>query len=151
MPAALLVPSLISAGTSIAGGIMGSRASKKAAETQVKSGDKALALQGNLYQQQQAMNQPYMNLGQSAIGNLGALVGRPQAMPTMNPATSLGQSPMGMAGPGNRTAGPGQTVGQSMLRPGAGGSVRMRAPDGSVNTVPAEQVSFYTQRGAQVF
>lgn len=142
MPAAVLVPSLISAGTSIVGGIMGSKAAKNAAKTQVESGDKALGLQGHLYQQQQAMNQPYMNLGQSALGNLGAMVGRPQAMPTANPATM---------GPQGRQMPPGgQTVGQSMLRPGGGGMVRMRAPDGSENAVPPDQVQFFLQRGAQV-
>lgn len=145
MPAAVLVPSLISAGTSIVGGIMGSKASKNAAKTQVESGERALGTLGSLYQQQQAAHQPYMQLGQSALGNLGALVGRPQAMPTANPAT-MGPGPSGQRGTPF-----GQTVGQSMLRPGGGGGpVRMRAPDGSENAVPPDQVQFFLQRGAQV-
>lgn len=81
MPAAVAIPALIGAGTSIAGGAMQSRAANNAAKTQAASADRAMALQremlgnalGAQYQNQQAINQLYSPYTQTAPMSLAAL------------------------------------------------------------------------------
>lgn len=69
----------IAAGASAAGSVasakMGSNAAKKAAETQAKSAREAQGMAGNIFQQQQQMQSPYMQLGGNAAGMLGRLTG----------------------------------------------------------------------------
>jgi hypothetical protein len=68
----LLTVGLIGAGTSLFGGFMGSSASKKAANQQVDAENKALDFQKQMWGQQQENQAPYLQAGQTSIGNIMA-------------------------------------------------------------------------------
>ena len=151
MPAAIAIPSLISAGTSIVGGVMGSKASKKAAQQQVQSADRGLELLGGIHQQQQQQQSPYMQLGQGALSNLGMMVGRPMTAPAVNPAPSPTSQMPWQQQPQQVSTLPMSSLMSWLGMAGAqgGGMVRMRAPDGSTQMVPKAQVAHYQQLGAR--
>lgn len=67
MPA---IPALIMAGGAIIGGKMASNASKKAADTQAASADKAADLQAEQYQQTRADQAPWREAGQVALKDM---------------------------------------------------------------------------------
>jgi hypothetical protein len=84
----LLTVGLISAGTAVAGGIMGSRAAGKAAQTQsdaattaaqaqLAASREANALTGNMYEQNRADLAPWRNAGAGALRQLNYLLGIP--------------------------------------------------------------------------
>jgi hypothetical protein len=116
-----LLPYLIGGGVDIAGGYMGSKASKTAAQQQIQSGDRALAALKDAYAQQQAAYNPYAQIGVGALGNLSALTGiqRPAAQPASGAPAPTPQM------------------------------VSLRAPDGSIQQVPADHVDHYLSLGAQ--
>jgi len=60
-------------GSSIGGGILGSRASKKAAEIQAGATDRATQMQWDQYNQQRADSQPWMDAGREALGTLRSM------------------------------------------------------------------------------
>lgn len=66
----LLTVGLISAGTSIAGGLMGSSASKSAAAQQAKSAQDALDFQKQVFNQQQTNQQPFLDSGKTSLSKL---------------------------------------------------------------------------------
>jgi hypothetical protein len=78
MPAAV-VGGIIAGAGSIGAAAIGAHAAGKAADQQVAAGDKALALQKDIYNQQQANEAPWRNTGAAAITSLGGLLGLPQA------------------------------------------------------------------------
>ena len=139
MPAGLLIPSLISAGTSIAQGVIGSKASKKAAQQQQQGGERGLDVWNQVYGQQRQAYDPYLQIGRSALGNLGAMVGRPQTQSPLPQGPQQGQ--MGAFGVAQ------QAVQRSPQ--GQAQVVRLRAPDGSEQDVPMAQAEHYMSRGAQ--
>lgn len=59
----------------VASGVIGANASKSAANTQAQAAQYAADLQNSQFQQMQQNLQPYMNLGQSGISQLQALLG----------------------------------------------------------------------------
>lgn len=82
----LLTVGLISAGTSIAGGIMGSNASGKAADAQVQASKEAMDLINQygskgadylkwILGQQEGAQSPYLQAGTNALGQLAGVVG----------------------------------------------------------------------------
>jgi len=73
----LLTVGLISAGAGLAGAAIQSHQQGKAVDAQKEAGDKALALQKDIYNQQQANEAPWRNTGASAITTLGGLLGLP--------------------------------------------------------------------------
>jgi hypothetical protein len=77
MPAAVVGGIIAGAGAVSAAAIQ-SHAAGKAADQQVAAGDKALALQKDIYNQQQANEAPWRNTGASAITTLGGLLGLQQ-------------------------------------------------------------------------
>ena len=91
----LLTVALIGAGTSIAGGIVQSKAASKATKAQTDAGDKSLALQREIYNQQQANEAPWRNTGAAAITSLGGLLG----LPAGAPGGGTGQLPAQGGGP----------------------------------------------------
>lgn len=176
--AALLIGSGISALTQVGAAKIGSNASKKAADTQTAAGNKALALNEQIYNQQRQDQNPYMQAGQQGLSNLQQLVGNQQ------PRFGGGMTP-GQGGPaplnlGNAFGGPqappqgampaqgGQPMGQPAGAPQQapmgsqgqppmmaqapqspqGAMVKLRAPDGSVEDVPAQLADQFIQRGA---
>jgi hypothetical protein len=66
----LLTVGLISAGGSIVSGLLGKSAATKAAEAQQQSAADALNFQKQVYSDQKANQQPYVQAGQSSIGQL---------------------------------------------------------------------------------
>ena len=63
------------AGSSLIGGIMGSKSASKAAEAQAQSAREALALQKQMYDQTVTRNQPFYNTGVGANNRLATLLG----------------------------------------------------------------------------
>jgi len=63
------------AGSSLIGGIMGSKSASKAAEAQAASAREALALQKQMYDQTVTRNQPFYNTGVGANNRLATLLG----------------------------------------------------------------------------
>jgi hypothetical protein len=74
MPAAIAIPALIGAGTQVAGAVMGSKAAKGAAKTQVQAAERAAGVQQQVYNDQRSLMQPYVQAGQSAVTSLGRLM-----------------------------------------------------------------------------
>lgn len=72
-----LIPSLINAGTSIAGGVMGSQAARDAARTQAGSAEEANRLLWDIYQQNRSDLAPFREAGTAALGGLAGLAGQP--------------------------------------------------------------------------
>ncbi len=157
MPA-IAIPLIISAGASIAKAKMASNAAKKAAQTQETAGERALGFQTQAYQQQRADVAPYAQAGQASLANLTAMGQQPvvsrgpngyQPTRTPAPAPMPAASPMTLnqIGPasGARPRGP-----MSPMSPdgGDGPMVQLRAPDGSVQAVPATVAPHYLARGA---
>ena len=72
---AFITGSVIGAGASLIGGMMGSNASKKAAEAQAAAAREQLALQRRMYEETTARNQPFYNTGVGANNRLATLLG----------------------------------------------------------------------------
>jgi hypothetical protein len=66
----LLTVGLISAGSGIASGLLGSSAAKTASGQQVAEADKALQFQESMWNQQQANQAPYLSAGTTSLGTL---------------------------------------------------------------------------------
>jgi hypothetical protein len=106
-----LAATAASAGSSVYAAKKGSDAAKNAANTQARSAREAQVMAGNMFQQQQAMQSPYMNMGSGAAMTLGRLMGQPQgarfAAPPPNPWQQMqgggggtgGAAPMPMMAP----------------------------------------------------
>jgi len=181
MPAAV-VGGIIAGAGAVGAAAIQSHAAGKAADQQVAAGDKALALQKDIYNQQQVNEAPFRNTGASAITTLGGLLGLPQGggggsmgqLPTntlgstFDPAVTPGQanfanySPTGgyvgknvpmseqMSNRNVNLDASGYTAQQHGASPPSMTMIRMQAPTGEIETVPADQVSHYQQQGAKV-
>ena len=126
----------------------------------------------NIYQGQQKAYAPYTSLGAGAAGLLGQGLGIAVAPPPSGPiqASETGAAPgvnyaqittpqvnkpgvtfPGIGGPGSQPF-PGQPqINPTQQRASSyGGTVKMRAPDGSMSEVPAGSVGHYKQLGAEV-
>ena len=172
MPAALAIPLImggVSAGATVAAAKIGSNASKNAAKTQVDASNQAQAVQQQVYQDQQKAQSPYMQLGQQAAGKLsgyttpstpfnpndyskGAQItpaaaspwGPSQIQPTAPQQASLSQ----MGSPMQNKTMTAQQSAQQGLNPAVGQTVKMRAPNGEVSDVPANQEQHFLQLDA---
>ncbi len=137
------IPQAIQAGTNLAQGYLGSRAANKAAEQQIAATNQAKQELGGIYQQQQALQAPWISSGMASLGALNKGLGlNPQPVPGF-PAGAGGATPQ----PGMMPARPdrqGTIVDQAMPR----ASVMLRAPDGSTQSVPGDQVAHYLAKGA---
>jgi hypothetical protein len=149
-------PLLIGAGASIVAGDVRSEAAKKAAKQQMQASDEAMGETRRVFEDTRAGYAPYQNVGTSAAGSLGSLLG----LPPVSSAPVTGAVPQPAAlGPlrpaGALPGGPGAS--SAMLNQGssagtlggAAGVQVLQAPDGSVKTVPAAQAQWYIQRGAR--
>lgn len=140
---------VLGTGISTAGGLIGAKmsadANTEAAQLNKQYLDEALAYQkqkdayaqnteANRYGQMMASEQPAISTGGAAGAKMADVLGLPapqtRAFTPVDPYTPM---PAGPAAPA--TAAPAM--------------VTMRAPDGSTQQVPANQVAHYTQRGAQ--
>lgn len=167
--AALLGAAALGAGTSLIGGKRAADASKKAAQTQRASGDQALALQRDIWQNQQQLMSPFVQGGNQAFANMQRMAGgqgpgpapapppgAPNGFPSgMVPgAISLGQA---MGGGGMKPPQPGIPLGQAMGAPMSappqemgGGMVTLQMPDGSTQQMPRAAAQPMLMRGAQI-
>jgi hypothetical protein len=75
LPAAILGGGALSAGGSIASGILGSNAAQSAAQAQLQAAQLASQTQLNIFGQTQANLAPYNRVGQSAVSQLASLFG----------------------------------------------------------------------------
>lgn len=149
-------------------------AATKAAALEAKATAAALAFQREQWNAAQTRSAPYAQLGQGALVKLGAGMGIPvtptsTAPRTATPPPSAGgfganfmptYQPQPRAGaPGPSTGAPGQNaLAMSMQPPSqasttstyAGQTVRMRAPTGEMEDVPAADVELFKRAGAQV-
>ena len=69
------IGSVISAGASIVGGLMGSDATTSAADTQAAASDRAAQLQYQAFQEQQAAQKPFLEAGYAGENRLLDLLG----------------------------------------------------------------------------
>lgn len=159
---------IILAASAIGGAAIEAHAAGQAADKQQAATNQALGVQQGVYNQTRADLSPYTALGQGAVGNLRQLAGIPGGAPVNNganlppgvqggrvsplayvqPNATSVQLPQGNYGPTtqvptNLTASANPNGSQSSY-------VLMQAPTGERQQVPADQVSFYQQRGAQV-
>jgi hypothetical protein len=111
MPAAIAVPAIIGAASSLGGAAISARASGRAARQQTQAADRAAAVQRDVYQQQMALAQPYLQAGAGSVSALGRLLtpsagaryaseapGTPQL--GMGPQPRMGPGPQPRMGPG---------------------------------------------------
>lgn len=94
--AALLGSAIAGGVANVAGAKMASNSAKNAAKTQSAAADKALALNQQAWQQQQALQAPYQQAGRSAVNNLSALMtpGVPYTPQMQAQNAQMAQQPM---------------------------------------------------------
>ena len=102
----------ISAATSIASGVIGAKAAKKAGRVQARGSERAAELQEQharealkfnreVWQGQQQNLQPYMQIGQTGLANLGHLMGLPSDYQAPQPRVApQRRPPMPVGAPG---------------------------------------------------
>lgn len=144
---------LINTGATIVGEELNRNAINKATQAEVDAANKALALQGRIYDTGQQNLAPYMQAGAGAAGRLNYLLGGTGSFGEMsNPTHAGGAAPSLTAGAQPL---PPNSGGWTSMRPGspitpAIETVKMQAPDGSTQFIPQDQVPHYTGRGARV-
>ncbi len=156
LPLAAWLPSAIGAAGQLLGAGVSSSGATKAAEIQAKYLREALAyekqrdqylqsLEANRYGNLEHRLSPYMALGQGASERIGRLLGLDLAGPGGAEQSVQGIPPYHAQGsfPGNL---PGAGQPKQPAAPGA--TVMLRAPDGSTQAVPQDQVPHYLNRGA---
>jgi hypothetical protein len=70
MPAAIAVPAIIGGGAALGGAAISAHAAGSASRQQQQAADKALALEGRIYDEQKARLQPYMQAGSESLNRL---------------------------------------------------------------------------------
>lgn len=138
-----MLPSLIGAGSNVAGTVIAAKAQSDAAKKQQEQDDKALAIQQQQYALQRQDTAPYRSLGLGAVGNLGYLAGidvdsRVPELSSTVPKTAPPPLPTKPTMP-NQTL---STLGAPSTPAGGSGLVSMRNPQtGLVHLVPQDQVA----------
>lgn len=153
MPAALLVPSLIGAGASVAGAAIGAHSASSAEKAQTDAANKALALQSQIYQDQKAALQPYQQLGTDAIAGYRQYEQTPFAQQVASAASTAFQNPFSQMAA--------QRIGISpqQMNPGGpayqpvtamNGMATVTDSSGATKQVPRALAGLYQQHGFQV-
>lgn len=152
MPAAVAIPLIVGAGSSVAGAAISAHAAGSAAKKQQDSANQALALNRDIYNQQVARTQPYVNAGYQSLNNLMQQFGSGQNF-SQQVAAQLApfQGAIGM----HAQIPQGGYVPPQFQVPQYGppsqanaGMVMMRAPNGEVAAVPPERVQDAIAKGA---
>lgn len=145
----IVAAAAIGAGASIIGGAESSRASKNAAQIQADSAAKALAVQQQVYAQNQANRAPYLAAGQQAVGQLGQLAGQNTRM---NLPASYG--PYGNSSPSSAPQIGSPQTPQPPAPPQAPGSqgplVTVQAPTGETQDFPMNIAQQLVAKGARI-
>lgn len=126
------------------GGHKGSDAAKKAAAQQVEQANRGLATNQQVYNDQRALMNPYVQGGQDAYARLfSQQFGTPYQPPAQAPtAPQIPQGPPAGARP--------NPFQQAMGGQPAGGMVTIQAPTGETRQVPREQAQMFVSRGGKV-
>lgn len=170
--AMLIAGAAISAGSQVASSAIAAHAAGKAAKQQIAAGDKALALNSQIYEDQKRTMAPWVNQGGQAINTLGALMGLPSgpvggdgppsALPPALPGMSGPQQrqvwgqrreerPMfGQGGPGAGPGSPGGFAGPNVPGMPSTDLVQMQAPDGEIRAVPRALVAKIQAAGGRL-
>lgn len=91
--------SVAGAAAQLGSAYMGAQASKDAGKTAAAGSDAAAALQGQIYQDQQRLNQPFYNSQVAALNQYNALMGLPQQTATVGAAGGNGPQTLGWGQP----------------------------------------------------
>lgn len=138
MPAAIAVPLIVgaaSAGAGVVGAKMQSNAVNKAAKLQTAAADKSQAFNQQVYNDQRHDLQPFVQGGTSAFQQLlGNWQAKQPGYQPPQPQAQQAPSPFGQA--------------MQPQQPQGGGMVQLRAPDGSVQGVPAHLADQFMAKGA---
>jgi hypothetical protein len=70
MPAAIAVPAIIGGGAALGGAAISAHAAGSASRQQQQAADRALAVEGRIYDEQKARLQPYMQAGSESLNRL---------------------------------------------------------------------------------
>ena len=157
----LVIAAAIAAGGSVAGAALSSRAAGKASREQSNASLEAARIQDaatqraeveqrRIHDELREQNAPYLQAGQQSVSRMGGLLSQGRDWRATG-TTPTFQVPARPRGP-NRLAplmaeeGSGRTPAATAQAP----MVMMRSPAGHRKEVPAAQVGYYTQRGAQV-
>src|SRR4029450_5746465 len=138
--ASLALP-LISAGTDIAGAIIGGKAAGKASQQQQAAVKQAQPQQAALYQQALQIAQQQAQQGQAALAPYASMGG--QGLTALTSLLGVAAPPAASA---PRLTTPGGPAANTLA--GAPGMVLLRAPTGQTQAVPADQAAFFLARGA---
>ena len=153
MPA--IIPLAISAATSIAGGVIASKAAKKAAAIQSAAADKASAFQAQANTDILGVQKQQYELGQQRMAPYAALGGQGMALLMGTPQPGAAPAPQNTLGgmmPTGAPPQPGAPPPPGGMPPGPGGGgqmVTLQSPDGETRQVPADQAGFYMSKGAR--
>lgn len=154
MPA-LVAATAITGIANVVGAHKAAGAAKDAAKVQVASADKAQGVNQQVYNDQRALMQPYIQGGNDAFARLmSAKFG------TSGQGTPQGGPPGGQFGQMSAMTGPPQPMPQAMppqppqafgaAMGGGGPLVKIQAPTGETKDVPREQVQHYLGLGARM-
>ena len=135
MPAAIAIPLIVGAASSVAGAAISAHAAGKAADQQRDASNQALGFQRDIFQQQQAALNPYINLGTSAIGRYNQRYG---GAPAGGVGTGLGFDAVGPVRP------------VAAYGPQTGPVVRVQAPTGEIAMLPQAQAQIAVSKGARI-
>lgn len=94
------------AGAQAASGAYGAKKAGDAAKQQISAGDRALAEQRRVYDDQRAMIDPYVSAGRDSLGTLSRLMAVPPGAQFAAPPPAWMQGPQGPAGPQGPPQGP---------------------------------------------
>jgi len=162
-----IVTTAIAAGGSVLGAHMASSAAKKGADLQKQASDAALAYEkerdayarsteANRYGAMMRGTAPYRRAGAAATGEMSQLLGLPADTPDPvgsyepppEPATPSAP-PKAMENLGRSAMAVGRAAGAQTQTGPSESTVRLQAPDGTVQEIPARQAEHYLQRGAR--
>lgn len=152
MPAAAVIPAVIGAGAATAGAAIQAHAAGNASEAQQRSQEQALGLQRQIYQDQLARTQPYVNAGTQALGGLMSHYGPGGQSFDQRIASTLApfQGAVGMQGLNAGLSAYGQPPSMPPVPTSAAGPmVWMRSPTGDVQQVRSQDVAHFEAKGAK--
>lgn len=125
------LPYLIDVGGNVAGSVLNQRAASKAADQQSAAAQQGIDLQKQVWSDIQRNQAPFIQTGQGAITRLNGL---------------MGGSPLNLAQPSAPVASNASPLSLSGTSPIQ--TVKLKAPDGSVQFVPQNEADHYISRGA---
>lgn len=150
MPAAIAIPAIIGAGTSVATAAISANAAGKAAKTQRQGADRAQAFNERVYGEQRELMRPYVQAGQESMGRLmsqhwGTPYSGPNG-PTVTAPNPYAPTPQALGIPNGQPR-----LGASMQGfNGGSGTVVVEAPTGERRVMPLALAQQAQAKGARI-